>query len=91
MNQCTTTRVHDVTPHEKFYGKKLDLSCVRIFNWIALVHILNEKLEKLDSKSKKCICVGYSLKQKGYKCFNPSTKKVRVSRDVVFDDILVYG
>ena len=30
--------------------------------------------------------VGYSDEQKGYKCYNPRTKQVRVSRDVVFDE-----
>ena len=77
--------MHDITPHEKFYGKKLDLSHIRIFGFIAFVHIPNEKRQKLDPKSEKCILVRYSLKQKGYKYFNPSTRKVGVSRDVVFD------
>ena len=52
----------------------------------SFLEILNEKRQKLDPKSDKCILVGYSLEQKGYKCFNPSTRKVRVSRDVVFDE-----
>ena len=30
--------------------------------------------------------VGYSFEEKGYKCFNPSTLKVRVSQDVLFDE-----
>ena len=30
MNRCTTSGVHDLTPYEKFYGKKLDLSHVQI-------------------------------------------------------------
>ena len=30
--------------------------------------------------------VGYSYEQKGYKCYSPRTKQVRVSRDVVFDE-----
>ena len=34
----------------------------------------------------KMILVGYSLEEKGYKCFNPSIMKLRVSRDVVFDE-----
>ena len=50
------------------------------------VHVPDEKRKKLDPKSEKCIPVGYSLEQKGYKCYNPSTQKVRVSRDVVFDE-----
>ena len=37
MNQCTTFGLQDVTPHEKFYGKKPNLSRVRIFNSIAFV------------------------------------------------------
>ena len=76
MNRCTTFRVHDITPHEKFCRKKLHLSHLRILGLIAFVHIPNEKRKKLNPKSEKCILVGYSLKQKGYKCFHPSIKKV---------------
>ena len=50
------------------------------------MHIPDEKQQNLDPNSEKCILVGYSLEQKGYKCFNPSTQKVHVSRDVVFDE-----
>ena len=38
------------------------------------------------AKAEKCILVGYSDEQKGYKCYNPRTKQARVSRDVVFDE-----
>ena len=86
MNRCTTSGEHDVTPCEKFYGKKPNLSHVRIFDAITYIHIPDEKRHKIDPKSEKCILVWYSLEPKGYKCFNPSTKKVRVSRDVVFDE-----
>ena len=37
-------------------------------------------------KAEKCILVGYSDEQKGYKCYKPRTKQARVSRDVVFDE-----
>ena len=39
MNRCTTSAVHDITPHGKFFRKKPDLSHVYIFNSIAYVHI----------------------------------------------------
>ena len=87
MNKCTTSGVHDVTPYEKFFGKKSDLSHTRIFGSIAYVHIPDEKRQKLDPKLEKCILVGYSLEQNWYKCYNPYTRKVRVSRDVVFDEL----
>ena len=86
MNHCTTFGVHEIISHEKFYGKKLDLSHVRIFGSITFAHIPNEKWQKLDPKLENCILVGYSLEQKGYTCFYPSTKKVRVSRGVIFDE-----
>ena len=40
----------------------------------------------MDAKARKCILVGYSDEQKGYKCYNPRTKQARVRRDVVFDE-----
>ena len=47
---------------------------------------MDAKRRKLDPKSKKCVLVDYSYEQKGYNCYNPRTKQVRVNRDVVFDE-----
>ena len=44
------------------------------------------KNNKILTRSwRKYILVEYSSKQKGYKCFNPSTRAVRMSQYVVFD------
>ena len=39
---------------------------------------------KWNAKSTKCIFIGYSLVHKGYRLWNPKTKRVHESRDVVF-------
>jgi hypothetical protein len=88
MNRTPTAVVHDMTPKEKFTSKKLDVSHFRVFGCIAYMHVPDEKRSKLNPKAKKCIFIGYSLEQKGYRCFNPSTRKLQVSRDVMFDEIV---
>ena len=87
MNRTPTTAVHDVTPKEKFSSRKPDLSHLKVFGCIAYVHVPDELQTKLDPKAKKCVFIGYSLEQKGYKCYNPVTHQVRVNKDVVFDEM----
>ena len=48
MNRCTTSGVHEVTPHKKYFRKRSDLSHTRIFGSIAYVHIPDKKRQKLD-------------------------------------------
>jgi hypothetical protein len=50
-----------MTPEEKFTNKKLDVSHLRVFGCIAYVHVLDEKISKLDPKAEKCIFIGYFL------------------------------
>ena len=45
-------------PHEKYYGKKPDVSHVRIFGSIAYVHVPDEKWQNVDPNLEKCILVG---------------------------------
>jgi hypothetical protein len=88
MNRTPTTTVHGMTLEEKFTGKKPNVSHLKMFGCIAYVHVPDEKRSKLDPKVDKCIFIGYSLEQKGYRCFKPSTRKLQVSRDVVFDEMV---
>ncbi len=87
MNQTPIAAVHGMTPEEKFTSKKPDVSHLRVFCCIAYVHVPDEKRSKLDPKAEKCIFIGYSSKQKGYRCLSPSTQKLQVSRNVVFDEM----
>ena len=87
MNRTSTAAIHDVTPEERFTGKKPDLSHLKVFGCIAYVHVPDELRTKLDPKAEKCIFIGYSLEQKECRCYNPVTRKLRVSRDVVFDEM----
>ena len=41
----------------------------------------------MDSKSEKCIFIGYKDGLKGYKLWNLVTRKVVYSRDVVFREV----
>ncbi|XP_075083995.1 uncharacterized protein LOC142167821 [Nicotiana tabacum] len=47
---------------------------------------VDEKRRKLDDKSEKCVFLGVSEASKAYKLFNPLTKKVVTSRDIIFDE-----
>ena len=84
QNRTSTTR-GKVLPHELYFEKKPNLAHLRVFDNIAYVHVPKEKRRKLDCKAEKCILVFYSNEQKGYKCYNPRTKEVRVNRDVMFN------
>ena len=47
---------------------------------------VDEKRTKLDDKSEKYVFVGYDSRSKGYKLYNPNSRKIVISRDVEFDE-----
>nr|KYP36170.1 Retrovirus-related Pol polyprotein from transposon TNT 1-94 [Cajanus cajan] len=56
----------------------------RVFGCTAYVHVPKKLRSKLDPCAKKCIFVGYSDVQKGYRCFDPQTHKMHVTLEVSF-------
>ena len=74
------------TPFEALYGYKPGVKHLRIFGCKAFAHIPKEDRRKLDSKSIRCTFIGYCSSYKAYKLFNPSTHKIFVSRDVIFQE-----
>ena len=58
----------------------------RIFGCSVFVHNHHLNKSKLDPKSMKCVFIGYSPTQKGYKCFYPDNRKVFISIDMTFHE-----
>jgi hypothetical protein len=56
----------------------------KIFGCVAYVHVLKTQRSKLDPCAVKCVFLGVGLNQKGYKCYDPSTRKWFVTMDVTF-------
>ena len=70
------------SPMEILKGRKIDMSHLRVFSYICFVHNQSQHRDKLDPRSVKCMFLGYSSTQKGYKCYNPRLRKIIVSKDV---------
>ena len=54
------------------------------FGCIAFEHNHEHGRGKLDPQVRKCIFVGYAPTKKGYKCFDPMSKKMFITMDVTF-------
>ena len=57
-----------------------------MFGCRTFVHVPRDEQSKLDSKTKQCIFLGYSNEKFGYMLWDPTTKKIIRSRDVLFED-----
>ena len=83
-NRSPTAALKDKTPYEIWRGRVPCLSHLRVFGCTAMIHVPKQKRLKLDPKARECIFIGYSETCKGYKMLDKETRKVVMSRDVVF-------
>ncbi|PNX60087.1 hypothetical protein L195_g060011, partial [Trifolium pratense] len=77
-------------PEEVWSGKEVKLSHLRVFGCVAYVHISDQGRNKLDPKSKKCTFIGYGEDEFGYRLWDDENKKIIRSRDVIFNERVMY-
>ena len=58
----------------------------RVFGCLRNVYSQHSSPDKLSAKALKCVFLGYSKTQKGYKGYHPLTRKVIIAKDIVFDE-----
>ncbi|GAB2280939.1 hypothetical protein Dimus_039437 [Dionaea muscipula] len=68
-------------PHQPLHPLPL-----RLFGCTSYVRDIRPGLTKLDPKPLRCIFLGYSCTQKGYRCYSPDLRRFCISVDVVFDE-----
>lgn len=74
------------TPFQLLFGTPPEYSHLRVFGCLCYPNTAATAPHKLAPRSARCIFLGYPLDQRGYKCYNPDTKRVLISRHVYFDE-----
>uniref|UniRef100_A0A2N9FUB4 Integrase catalytic domain-containing protein n=1 Tax=Fagus sylvatica TaxID=28930 RepID=A0A2N9FUB4_FAGSY len=93
LNRMPSRVLKGKSPFEILFADKSPFSVpLKVFGCVSFVHNLNPSRDKLDPRAHKCIFLGYSRTQKGYRCYSPSLQKHFVSADVTFfEDVPYYS
>lgn len=86
VNRSPTTANKGITPEECYTKKKPDVSNLCIFVCLAYMHIPKQNRNKLESKTLKCLLMGYDSHSKAYRVFEPHSCKIYITRDIIFDE-----
>jgi hypothetical protein len=85
-NMCQTKSVDGMTLFEAWHGRKPAVHHLRTFGCIMYVRNTMSHLKKLEDRGRKMIFIGYESGSKAYRVYDPITKRVHVTRDVVFNE-----
>ena len=85
INRMSSSVLHDQIPHSILLPNK-PLFCLppHVFSCVCFIHILTPRQDKLSAKSTKCVFLGYSHLQRGYRCYSPDINRYFISVDVTF-------
>lgn len=86
LNRSPTKRLGEVTPSEKWSKHKPSVEHLRVFGCVAYALIPYERRVKLDEKSVRCVMFGVSKEIKAYRLYDPTVKRIIISKDVRFDE-----
>ncbi|RVW29613.1 Retrovirus-related Pol polyprotein from transposon TNT 1-94 [Vitis vinifera] len=85
INRMPSSVLHDQIPHFLLFpDQPLYFLPPRVFGCTCFVHILTPGQDKLSAKAMKCLFLGYSKLQKGYRCYSLETHRYFISADVTF-------
>ena len=84
INRLPSQTLNLDSPYFRLYGHPPDYKHLRIFGCVCFVHLPSHERHKLSAQSAKCAFMRYSSNHKGFVCYDPASKRFRISRNVIF-------
>jgi hypothetical protein len=86
LNRCPTKSVEGMTLFEAWHRRKPTVHHLGTFRCIMYVWNTTPHLKKLEDRGRKMIFVSYESGTEVYRAYDPITKCVHVTCDIVFDE-----
>ena len=86
LNRSSCKAIGGRTPYELWNGHMPSIQHLRTFGCIAHTKVNTPHQKKVDDRSRRMVFVGYEPGSKAYRVYDPSMRRVHISRDIVFDE-----
>ena len=86
LNRTASSQIKNITPYEKWFGRKPDLRNIRVFGSTAYMSIQPQFRKKFDAKSRKLLFVGYDGYSSNYRLWDSDKRRIEVSCNVNFNE-----
>lgn len=86
LDRLPTRALSGCTPYEAWSGKKPDLGHLKTFRCLAHMKVPSVHTTKLDDRSRVVVYLGKEPGTKAHRLYDPQSKRICVSRDVVFEE-----
>ncbi|GKU98443.1 hypothetical protein SLEP1_g11451 [Rubroshorea leprosula] len=84
INRIPSSVLNNQSPYERLHGILPAYNLLKVFGCACFVLLPPHEHNKLELRARLCYFLGYGITQKGYRCWDPVSQKLRVSRHVVF-------
>lgn len=86
INRLPSTVLKMESPFFMLFKQYPEYRSLRIFGCQCFPYLRDYGKNKFSPKTYPCVFIGYSSLHKGYRCLHPSTKRVYISRHVIFNE-----
>lgn len=86
INRIAKRVLNEQTPYEALKGNKPNIEHIRVFGCVSYAKAETQHLRKIDDRSRILVHLGTEPGSKACRLLNPSSQKIVVSRDVMFDE-----
>ncbi|CAL8151012.1 unnamed protein product [Prunus armeniaca] len=86
INRLSTPQLHIMSPYEKLLQRPPDYKFLKSLGCACFPHMVPYNKHKLSFKSIPCVFLGYDDHYKGYRCLDPFSGRIYISRNVTFDE-----
>lgn len=87
INRVATRSLDGKTPYEALRSIIPNLTHLRVFGCVFYARTEAAGRKKLDDKSRVLVHLGTEPGSKAYRLLDPTSKRIIVSRDLVFDEV----
>ena len=84
INRLPSSVLQNISPFEKLYGTPPNYPNLKVFGCAYFVLLHPHEHTKLEPRARLCCFLGYGTEHKGFRCWDPLSKRLHISRHVIF-------